>query len=422
MKRSSRKLTGLPLLAWVLSGVTVILSLLAGRIERFTPGYFDEGIYRNLAHNLIVRHFYAYSPGFNVATRPPGYPFFLAGIRSIVDAQWAVRIVQAFLAGATVLIAAWIAAQLYDKVVAIVVSALLVATGTLAAYSSFELSETLATFLLVLAIAVLLFARDRSSQLWIGISGFVLGLSILVRPQSLGIIPFLVVWLALALPKRKLVGASLLVITALLAITPWTIRNYVRLHALVPVSTYGGVNFWMVNNPRATGRFPGSVSLMIDPVDYARITALPEAAQDREWYRMGFSYIKSHPFQSLKNWFRDLAIYVGSRDHYPGNRLVLRDRVKIPWLDDRLLWVFAPIAGFVALRRKDWRMLLPAFVVTPLVLFFMIALPLSRYRHGVQPFLAMYCAATLVMIARALRKKRHRSQADVLSQEGRSGS
>ncbi|MGH2830586.1 MAG: glycosyltransferase family 39 protein, partial [Actinomycetota bacterium] len=132
---------------WGAAAVTSLSSLLAGRIERFAAGYFDEGIYRMLAHNLIADGYFGYAPGRNVALRPPGYPLFVAGIRWVVDSQWAVRAVQALLAGATVLLAAWIARRLFDAAAAAVAAALLAGTGVLAAYAGFELSEALATFL-----------------------------------------------------------------------------------------------------------------------------------------------------------------------------------------------------------------------------------------------------------------------------------
>jgi 4-amino-4-deoxy-L-arabinose transferase-like glycosyltransferase len=386
------------------AAVTVVASMLAGRIERFSSGYFDEGIYRLLANNLLVHGFYGYEPGGNIAYRAPGYPFFLAGLRWLVDAQWFTRTVQALMAGVTVMLAAWIANRLFGLAAAAVTAALLAITGTLAAYGSFELSETLATFMLVsaAAVALLAFAHDSTRIAWC--AGVLLGLSVLTRPQALILIPALAVWIGFAFgSKRRLRAGFALILGAVIAIAPWTIRNASRLDAFVPVSSYGGVSLWLSNNPHADGHFRPA-DQMAGPAEYARISALPEVDEDHEWFRLAFAYMRAHPGKTLRNWVRDGAIFAGSRDTYPRDRLVIRESWSPPLLDDRVLWPLALAGGVLALRRRNDRAaaLLPAVVVAAFVAFFMVFLPLARFRHGIQPFLAIYAAAALTWLGTTL--------------------
>jgi 4-amino-4-deoxy-L-arabinose transferase-like glycosyltransferase len=386
----------------VAAGLTVVASLGAGRIERFNPGYFDEGIYRLVAGNMLKHGFYGYEPGVNVAYRAPGYPFFLAGIRWLVDAQWFARSVQALLAGATVMLAAWIAKRLFGPASAAVTAVLLAITGTLAAYASFELSETLATFTLVAAAAVAILAVEHGSTRIGFAAGLLLGLSVLTRPQALVLIPALSVWLAFSFAvKRRLRAGFALILGAVIAIAPWTIRNAATLDAFVPVSSYGGVSLWLANNPNADGRFRPA-DQMAGAQEYARISALGEVEEDHEWFRLAFSFMRAHPGSTLRNWVRDAAIFAGSRDTYPRDRLVIRDSWSPPLLDDRVLWPLALAGGLLALRRRWVLGLLPAVVVASFVAFFMVFLPLARFRHGIQPFLAIYAAAALAWLGASI--------------------
>lgn len=388
------------------AAATVVSSILAGRIESFTPGYFDENVYRRLARNLIDHGYYGYAPGQQIAWRPPGYPFFLAALRWIIDGQWFVRVVQAALAGGIVVLASSIARRLFGPWVAAATSVLLFVTGLVAVYASVELSETLATFLLVLAAWLVVHGVERTSIPWVAAGGIVLGLSVLTRPQGIVLIPAIALWLVLVFPKtRRRTAALTLIGASILAIAPWTIRNAVRLHAFVPVSTYGGVTLWMTNNPRATGRFPGSAAMMMERTEYERITALPEVEEDREYFRLALQFIRSHPITTVRNWIRDGAVYLGSRDTAPSDRLVIRDRWRLPFPDNRLLLPLAALGAIPIVRRRDRRALLPLFVVASFVLFFMVFLPVSRYRHGMHPFLAMYAAFAITWVAGLARRR-----------------
>jgi hypothetical protein len=48
-------------------------------------------------------------------------------------------------------------------------------------------------------------------------------------------------------------GAAMLIL--LVAVSPWTIRNYHAFNRFVLVSTNGGTNMWMGNNPETTGYY-----------------------------------------------------------------------------------------------------------------------------------------------------------------------
>jgi 4-amino-4-deoxy-L-arabinose transferase-like glycosyltransferase len=425
----------------VSAALTVALSLGIGKIERFRAGAFDEGVYRLHVRNLIDHGFYGYAPGRSIAYRAPGYPFFDAGIRLVNDGQAGVRVAQALLAGLIVLVSARIARRLFGEIAAGITAVLLVAVGTLQTYAAHELSETLATVTLVGAVAAALAAVDRIRAAPIGgagapsdertltrpdprapviaaASGVLLGLSILTRPQTLLLVaPLgLVVAAAAGWRSARWRAGAFVAVFAIATVLPWTVRNAVRLHAFVPVSTYGGVNFWLANNERADGRFR-TAKTDADPFEFRWIIRLGEVEQDHAWYGLAFRFIREHPGRALVNWFHDGWLFLSDDDDFIAPSYVLRDSVRPPRLDDRILWL-GGVAGLAlaigpdrgrrraGVRGDRVRASAPAVVVGYFVLFFMLFLPLARFRHGVIPFLAVYAGLALSVAGSEIARKR----------------
>lgn len=165
--------------------------------------------------------------------------------------------------------------------------------------SALVMSEGLATAttLASLVVAVELRARGRA---WTGaLAGAVcLGLSALVRPPALFLVPFLLPWdaplahlrgvLAAAWPRRAL-GVVLLCAAAILPILPWTARNCRVMDGCALVSTNGGWNLAIGAFPRATGRFE-----TLRSADGCR-EVTGQVQQDRCWLSYGLGHIASSP-------------------------------------------------------------------------------------------------------------------------------
>jgi hypothetical protein len=87
-------------------------------------------------------------------------------------------------------------------------------------------------------------------------AGLLWGLATLTRPSTFAL-PLVILawaWTPLGLtsaPRERLRQVSLLLLGALLAVGPWTVRNAVVLHAFIPVTTGGGMALLDGNNPSA---------------------------------------------------------------------------------------------------------------------------------------------------------------------------
>jgi len=172
------------------------------------------------------------------------------------------------------------------------------------AYSSLLVSEILFLFLLMLA--VLLFIMMGHKPLPAAASGIVIGLACLVRPQAIFIPAIFFAVSVVGQIRRQTLGRHLrqfLIVHAALAATlvPWTLRNYNVFGHFVFVSTNGGINLLIGNNPYATGTYiwmPQPASMLEDAVgEYDR------GARAR---KLAAGYIRKHPGRTIRLWRRKL--------------------------------------------------------------------------------------------------------------------
>jgi 4-amino-4-deoxy-L-arabinose transferase-like glycosyltransferase len=111
-------------------------------------------------------------------------------------------------------------------------------------------SEPLFQLFLLLSGICLLMAADKPSAKAAAAAGAILGLAALTRPSAMALAPLLA---APLLDRRhpprvglRLAGTALL--GFLVSLAPWTVRNALRFHELIPVSDAGGVSLYSGNS------------------------------------------------------------------------------------------------------------------------------------------------------------------------------
>ncbi|MGE5591296.1 MAG: glycosyltransferase family 39 protein [Bacillota bacterium] len=156
----------------------------------------------------------------------------------------------------------------------------------------------------------------RRPALWAAASGAALGLAALTRSIVLPLAVLLPLWLVVPYPPRRWGGRSAaaahpagsrevqapwrlrLKVAAvgfaafLVVLLPWTVRNTVVFHRVVPVDTVAGLNLLIGNHPRANGTFSA-----VDYLDaYQKAVWNPnEAERDKLFMAEAVRYIRSHP-------------------------------------------------------------------------------------------------------------------------------
>lgn len=99
---------------------------------------------------------------------------------------------------------------------------------------------TLLAFLLAAAVFCLVPGRGRRAGLAaIGLSGLIFGVAALAKPIVVAAILTVTAWLFAVYKGRRLVTAGLFLLAAIIALTPWTVRNYEVFGKFVPIEARG---------------------------------------------------------------------------------------------------------------------------------------------------------------------------------------
>ncbi len=190
----------------------------------------------------------------------PLYAYFLATIFVVFGKKIAAALfIQLLLSCANTLLVFLIAKRLFSERVAFL-------AGTIAAlYLPFLFndlmlaSSVLVTTLNYLALYLLIVFEKKNTLKLLIYAGIVLGFATLARANTLLFLPCVIIWLFIAFRNYSLSKRSLfalcLSLCMFIVILPVTIRNYTVTKEKIFIAPYGGVNFYIGNNPGATGLF-----------------------------------------------------------------------------------------------------------------------------------------------------------------------
>ncbi|WP_437279443.1 glycosyltransferase family 39 protein [Sorangium sp. So ce375] len=338
---------------------------------------------------------------------PVGYSGFLALVyRLFGDGPRAATVANAVTGALLVVVVHRLARYAATPARARVAALLAALSPGLIVYAALLMTEPLAA--LGLVTAPWLLARDAARGRPVRgaiLAGVALGLSALVRPQSLLCAPALAL-LAMRGPegtasggaatasggaaawKRGALAAALSAATALAVVAPWTIRNCRVMDGCALVSTNGGWNLAIGAFPRATGRFE-----TLRPGDGCPV-ARGQVAQDRCWMAAGIQWIKNDPGRWLALIPRKLSFtfdhesfpigYLGEADPaaWPEERRAAGRRVLTA---SHLGLLSAAALGVVAMPRRRPRRELVAQAIALAAVLGLVALGVLGDGHAFWP-------------------------------------
>jgi hypothetical protein len=254
----------------------------------------------------------------------------------------------------------------------------------LIAYSALVMTELLAA--LLLASVGLLLLTFRGKPRGFVVAGLLFGVSVLVRPASLLMLPLFAFIEADGL-WRSVRAALVVGGVALLVVLPWTLRNCQRFDGCALVSTNGGWNL-AIGAITETGRFQ-----TLRASDGCAVVS-GQVQQDRCWGEVGRRRILENPWRFLKLVPKKLA---ETFNHESFAFEYLHEADPVSWTESRrvagrelasgfhrLLMVFAAL-GVVALPRAYERDKL-AFIVQSLLLVAVAALSGYAFADDHHPF------------------------------------
>jgi 4-amino-4-deoxy-L-arabinose transferase-like glycosyltransferase len=353
----------------------------------------------------------------------PLYAYFLAMIFLVTAKSVAAAILSQLALGA---FNCWLVyrlgLRLFGRRVALIAGSLSVAYLPMIFNDGQLTSTTLTTTLNLLFLYGFVLFEERRNMRWLVASSVLLGISTLVRANTFAFLPCLIAWMVLAFRevpwKRRLAwaGVCLVCFTAPLGVT--TLRNYLVTGHAIAISPYGGINFYIGNNPEATGRFvppPGMAPNSRGLVEDARKIAESETGaslslveSDRYWMAKTWRLINQNwdPFVQLLgrkvSYFFNAYEFPDILDYYFTKRYV--GLLSWPGLS---FVVVGPLglAGMFLVRRRSRALALVYFFffsyVVSIVLFFVN----SRYRITVLPALFLFAGVCLESFWEALVRK-----------------
>lgn len=352
----------------------------------------------------------------------PLYVYFLAVVLRTTGSLLAARVLQVGLGVLAVALVAASARRLHGERAAVWAAVLATGTGVFAFNEVLLLQSALDPFLTALGLALLARALCTSRAIDFAAAGFAVGLHVLNRPNVLLWLAILVLLLAARRPHRR---AAALACGAAIALIPSAARNRVVSGQWVLVSSHGGLNFYIGNNPEADGTYhavPGITPSIQGQAGEARRlaqAALGRPVSDAEasawFYRRGLAFMRQQPGRALPLFLRKLAYVFNAADlslnysfaYYRDAKAALRWLAIGPWLlvPLGLVGAMAPWPSPASVR-WTWIAFIPTYAVS-VALFFVS----GRYRLPLLVPLCVTAAAGLLHLVRTLRERRARAVA-----------
>lgn len=251
--------------------------------------------YRGLSPNVTDQnHLTAY--------RPPGVSAVWAGLYVVLGHRYdAVRITHCLVGALTILVVYAIGKRVFDQNVGLIAAGVFAVWPQSLLYSVGLQSEPLGTLSFLWALLECLrFAETLGWRRALG-AGLLLGYSILCRPAGFFMLPLVCIWVVWQFRHdlKSLRQACLIPIAAILPFIPWTVRNYLVLGELVPISTAGGSALLQGNNrivatdPKYYGYCVWDTSIP----EYREAIQAPnnEVERDRVAKRLAVEWLKGNP-------------------------------------------------------------------------------------------------------------------------------
>ncbi|MFH1864665.1 MAG: glycosyltransferase family 39 protein, partial [Candidatus Eisenbacteria bacterium] len=352
----------------------------------------------------------------------PLYPFFLALVARLGGSSFhAIRVLQSC-AGTLSVTLVFLLGRLTAGTRAGLIAAFLAAVYVPLIFFEGEVLEITLVITFVLGSLVLLQMADRDRGTWkVVASGALLGLAGLGKPNLLLFAPVGALWLAFhGRPRRaggraRLLAAVLFFAAAGAMILPATIHNYRAEGDFIPVSSNGGINFFIGNHANSPGVFQVPPEMRFDLRVASKEAAEREAGRALSagevsdfWTDRTLTHILGSPGHWLKLMGRKFVLFW---NHYeiPNHYHLYYVRAFAPVLQIPLgtFGVVAPLGVFgigLALRRRRRVGLLVLFGLTfmaSVVPFFIT----GRYRLAIVPVLLVGAGYAVVSIWRAVRSR-----------------
>ena len=350
---------------------------------------------------------------------PPAYTLIVAGVYALVGAETTaatlmLQLLNSLATSAAVLLVFGIARRLSNETSGWLAAILVAVNPVLFGYTGLIWDTSLFVFSVCLVVWVLLKMADRSdSWKWQVAFGVMLGTLAHLNPALTIVYPFLVLWMLSRRGGRSVAfmarGAMLTTMGWLVAVTPWTIRNYQHFGELSYIRGSLGLVLWLGACPEAHTN-PADVYPtwypMQNELQQRKLLEKGEQAFFQDWSEMAHTAIRADfgAWVKLCGW-RALDYWAGTvfshaepkTGGWPTNPLRAAGTVLIA------AETLALIIGFLYLRRVGPDLWWLVVIVMVFSITYVLTHVQLRYRAPMEPLVAVLLAvvATNIMDRRS---------------------
>ena len=238
--------------------------------------------------------------------------------------------------------------------------------------------SSLSALLLLIALRALPGLKIARLWQWLGF-GLLAAIAGLTNTALLAVFAFFWIWLWASRRKSER-SRSWLVLgsigVCLLALLPWTIRNYQRFHRVIPVRDNFGLELWLGNHPGVGPRFDNDFPIL-DPTEYNRLGEIQFMESKRA---IALRFMGEHPAEFLSLSAHRLVRFWAAPDPPAWATISL-----MAWL-----------GMFLALKRKgaDAVPYAIALIIFPVVYY--ATHTFNTYRHPIEPVIFLLAAYAAV--------------------------
>lgn len=283
----------------------------------------DPWSYFQRAQNVLRHGRYEAFPGHLDANFPPAYPLAIAAASAIGPQEsglFRAKLLNCLLGGAGIVLMGLLARRLFSATTGVLAAALLAVSPRGLLQAPVLVSEHLFTPLLLGLVLILVMAWERAGAGKLAVlAGVAVGLLALTRPIGylLGLL-----WLGRGVAIRSrwpAVVRELLLLLAVqhLVMLPWAIRNAVSLGQFSFLSSVGGIDLFIGNNPTATGGWQIWRPVLDEMEPAARDQRLGCFELDAVARRTAVRWLRAHPGEALRLYITKLGLILQREEYLP---------------------------------------------------------------------------------------------------------
>ena len=245
----------------------------------------------------------------------------------------------------------------------------------------------LSTFLLTLALWLALRLREKAvARDWIGY-GLLWGLIALTNTALIILLPFMLAWICYADWRKSVKSVALCILTIVICVAPWTIRNYRVFGRFVFIRDNLPLELHEANNESANALWTRTEHPGNDPEAMKRFQELGEIRYMDETKREFWTFIRENPGTFIEFTLQRVFYF------WAAPRQATNVAGYDLWIARHVQFLVAAAFAFAGLalmfvRKHAYRWLLAPFLLIYPLPYYLVN-PFPRYKHPIETVMTM---------------------------------